>query len=232
MPCYQRDFAGPERENAKLIKNFIKKEGVEFSGIARLDPVRKHFHPSIVEIAKLMQSAISVGIRLSDMVVDDIKNEPTLIYKHHYSTVNLALNQLALKVSGEIQKKGFNAMPIPASQIVDWDVQLGHLSHRVIANQAGLGWIGRSALLVNPQAGARMRYVTILTDMPLETDQPIERDCGECYKCVEVCPAGAITKNGYDKNKCLTMLKEFAKKRGIGQLICGICVKACNGKGL
>jgi epoxyqueuosine reductase len=70
----------------------------------------------------------------------------------------------------------------------------------------------------------------VLTDLSLEPDKPVEGDCGNCYRCLEVCPAGAITKEGYDRGKCLEKLKEFAKKPGIGQFICGVCVKACKGK--
>lgn len=230
MPCYERDFAVAGRENAGSIKELADSLGASLFGIALLDTVRRHFHPSIIEAAGSMKYGISMGLRLSDAIIEDIKDEPTLIYKYHYSAVNRMLDQIALKVTNAIQKNGFNAMPIPASQIVDWEAQLGHLPHRAIACQAGLGWIGRSGLLISPQFGARVRYVTVLTDFPLEPDGPVEGDCGDCYKCLEDCPAGAITKEGYDGKKCLAELMEFAKKAGIGQYICGVCLKACPGQ--
>jgi len=231
MPCYERNFGLAGEENSALIKEFADTLGISIVGIGFLAPVRGRFHPSIIEAAQSMNFGISMGIRLSDSITEGIKDEPTLLYKHHYSAVNRLLDQIALKVADEIQKKNFKAMPIPASQIVDWEKQLGHLPHRAVAYQAGLGWIGRSGLLVNPGLGARVRYVTVLTDMPLQADQPMEAGCGDCYKCLELCPAGAITKEGYDKEKCLDKLKEFAKKQGIGQYICGVCVRACAGKG-
>ncbi|MEW6600151.1 MAG: 4Fe-4S double cluster binding domain-containing protein [Nitrospirota bacterium] len=71
--------------------------------------------------------------------------------------------------------------------------------------------------------------VTILTDMPLKSDYPLERDCGSCRKCIEICPVNAIKESHKDWNKiaCLEKLKYFAKAHNVGQYICGLCVKAC-----
>ena len=140
------------------------------------------------------------------------------------------LDQTAAKLTGIIQSKGYNAMPIPASQIVDWEKQTAHMSHKMAAIRAGLGWIGRNNLLVNPQFGSKIRLSTILTDMPLEADKPVEQDCGECRKCIEICPVSAIKDSHKDWNKpaCLEKLKYFAKVHNVGQYICGLCVKVCN----
>ena len=224
------DIESERKKNKEFLESAAKEKGITLFGIAFLDPVRKYFHPSIVPATAPLQFGISMGFRLSDEIIDGIIDEPTLIYKHHYSTANHFLDQTALQITGLIQKKNHGALAIPASQIVDWKNQLGHLPHKAIAYQAGLGWLGRSNLLVNPQFGAGVRYVTILTNLLLEPDKPIEGNCGDCYKCLEACPAGAITKEGYDRNKCLEKLKKFAKKPGIGQFICGVCVKACPGK--
>jgi epoxyqueuosine reductase QueG len=173
--------------------------------------------------------AISLGYRLSDSVLSTVGESPSLIYKHHYKTVNWILDQAAEKLAGLIQGKGYRSLAIPASQITDWDRQLGQFDHRTAAQACGLGWIGRSGLLVNPKFGARVRLTTVLTDMPLVTDEPVEGDCGECEKCISACPAGAITREGFDRGKCIEQLKGFAAIQGIGVLICGICVRACDG---
>ncbi|MEO0077238.1 MAG: 4Fe-4S binding protein, partial [candidate division WOR-3 bacterium] len=106
-----------------------------------------------------------------------------------------------------------------------------HLSHKRIGVAAGLGWIGRNNLLVHPQYGSQFRLVTILTDMPLATDTPLNSDCQDCRKCIEVCPAQAIKERpeDFDHMKCFEQLKEFQKKGYVGQYICGVCVKACSG---
>ena len=114
--------------------------------------------------------------------------------------------------------------------MIDWQKQLGSVSHREIARLAGHGWYGRNNLLVNGRYGSRVRYVTILTDTPLSADKPVESACGPCKMCVNACPAGAIKEDGFIKDACRAKLKEFCKIQGIGQMICGVCIKACQGK--
>jgi epoxyqueuosine reductase QueG len=135
-------------------------------------------------------------------------------------------------MSNYIGQLGYSALPIAASQIVDWQNQRAHLSHKRIGNAAGLGWIGRNNLLVNDKYGCQFRLVTILSDMPLITDKPVNKDCGKCHKCIETCPAQAIKEEPEDflHIQCFEKLKEFQKKGYVGQYICGVCIKACSGK--
>ncbi|MBE3131548.1 MAG: epoxyqueuosine reductase, partial [Acidobacteria bacterium] len=158
--------------------------------------------------------AVSLGKRLSDAVLDDIGDHPTQIYFHHYRQMNFFLDRGALLVADFIQKQGFGSLAIAASQIIDWEKQRAHLSHKHAGRAAGLGWFGRNNLLVNPELGARFRLVTVLTDMPLEPDAPLDRDCGPCRACSAACPAGAIkeTREAFDHLACFEKLKEFRKK--------------------
>lgn len=185
-------------------------------------------HPSAVEG---LDRAVSIAVRLSDRVMEDIQDGPTRLYFHHYGRVNYLLDYVALRMTAYIQSLGFGALPIPASQIIDWQGQRAHLSHKHVARQAGLGWIGRNNLLVTPEFGARVRLVTVLTDMPLDPDTPLERDCGSCTACLGVCPAGAIKEDPaqFDHIACYKMVDRFRKERNLGHHICGICVKACRG---
>jgi len=168
---------------------------------------------------------------LSDAVLDDIPDHPTQIYFHHYRQMNFFLDRCALLVADHIQKQGFTSLAIAASQLIDWDKQRAHLSHKRVGRAAGLGWFGRNNLLVNPELGARLRLVTVLTDMPLEPDAPLGRDCGPCHACAAACPAGAIkdTREAFDHLACFEKLKEFRKKGYTTQFICGICVRDCRG---
>jgi epoxyqueuosine reductase QueG len=178
-----------------------------------------------------MRFGISLGVVLSRAVLDGIQDRPTLLYKWHYRQANNLLDKIAYGVTIQIIEKGFRAIPIPASQVVDWGKQMGHVSHRLVGEAAGLGWRGRNNLLVNEQYGAQFRLVTVLTDLPLVPDKPIQQNCGSCYRCVDVCPAGALGENSndYDLEKCYDCLTGFSKLRGIGMHICGICVRACYG---
>ncbi|KPJ61320.1 MAG: hypothetical protein AMJ46_03005 [Latescibacteria bacterium DG_63] len=176
--------------------------------------------------------AVSIGFRLSDPVLDSLVDRPTRTYQYHYRQVNLLIDQTLLRLAGKVHELGFRSFPVPSSQIIDWERNTGHLSHRIVGREAGLGWIGRSNLLISPRFGARMRYGSLFTDMPLEiTGAAISEDCGDCRDCVDACPAGAIGLNpeDFDLRKCTEMLKAFRKSEDIGSMICGLCVKACRG---
>jgi len=175
--------------------------------------------------------SISIGYHLSDSILEGIEDQPTPHYFHHYQRVNILLDTIGLILTSAIQDLGYRAMPIAASQIVDWKNQRGHLSHKHVARLAGLGWIGRNNLLVNENFGSRIRLLTLLTDLPLVTDAPQLRDCGSCRACLSVCPVGAISERPEDFNhvRCYEQLKIFSKTLHFSQHICGICVKACRG---
>jgi epoxyqueuosine reductase QueG len=108
----------------------------------------------------------------------------------------------------------------------------GHVSHKLLGWAAGIGFVGRSTLLVHPIHGAQMRYVSVLTDAPLRADSPREGSCGSCRACRAVCPANAIheTREQFDLDACYAKLTEFTKLPSIGQHICGVCVRACAGR--
>jgi epoxyqueuosine reductase QueG len=175
--------------------------------------------------------AISVGFHLSDAILEEVENQPTPLYFHHYQRVNILLDTLGLIVTSTIQDLGYQAMAIAASQIVDWKNQKAHLSHKHAARAAGLGWIGRNNLLVNEQFGSRLRLVTILTEIPLVINAPSIKDCGSCLDCLSVCPARAIKERqkDFDHLRCYEQLRTFAKTLHFSHNICGVCVKACPG---
>jgi epoxyqueuosine reductase len=156
-----------------------------------------------------------------------------LLYLHHYRQANYRLDRIALDLTALIQRAGGNAIPIAASQIVDWEGQRGHLSHKALAHAAGLGWRGRNNLLINPIYGARVRLVSILTDLPLLIDSPLNSFCDQCRRCIAACPAGAIKEKveEFDHWGCFEKLKEFRNNYHVGQYICGVCVKACKPQG-
>jgi epoxyqueuosine reductase QueG len=146
--------------------------------------------------------------------------------------VNLLLDRIGLKIASYLQERGHRVFPVPSSQIVDWENNLGHISHRAVAQHAGLGWRGRNNLLVNPTYGSRVRYSTVLTDLVLPYDSPLDETCDPCMRCVKSCPGGAIgkTPEDFDLSLCIETIGQVTRPKNIGSKICGICVKACAGK--
>ncbi|MEK6568207.1 MAG: hypothetical protein AABZ27_05700 [Candidatus Omnitrophota bacterium] len=220
-----------KEENYKKIKKFCLNWGADLFGTADVSSLKDGFAVS-VKAAKDLNTAISLGVRVSSGVLSEIENQPTKLYFHHYRVVNMFLDQLAMRLGNFIQNSGSQALPIPASIIVDWQRQTAHLSHKHIGYSAGMGWIGRNNLLVNRALGSQFRLVTVLTDMPLKYDKPTKEDCGKCRACMVICPVKAIKekKEDFDHLGCFELLKDFQRQKIVDQYICGICVNICRGK--
>jgi epoxyqueuosine reductase QueG len=210
------------------MKAFAQEQGFSLFGVADVTAAREEFYLD-KEIAARFDRALVFGKRILDPVIEEIKDRPTSLYFHHYRQLNFFLDRGALITASYIQEQGFQALPIPASQVIDWERHLGHVSHRKMGLLAGLGWMGRNNLLVNPDLGARFRLVTVLTDMLLEAGEPLKDDCGVCRRCLATCPAEAIKEKleDFDYIACYEKLREFRKSGIVGQHICGVCIKAC-----
>ncbi|MDD5120733.1 MAG: hypothetical protein PHR84_05435 [Candidatus Omnitrophica bacterium] len=218
-------------KNYSALKKFCLDEGIDLFGVGGITRIRDEFKISS-KVSLSLDKAICIGVMLSGAVLSEIDIVPTKLYFHHYKIVNSFLDHIALRLCNIIQKKGFLALAIPATQIIDWEKNIGHLSHRRLGVLAGLGWIGRNNLLVNEKFGSQFRLTSILTNMPLKIDKPLEKNCGKCSLCVKICPAGAIKENpiDFDHIKCFEKLKSFQSQRQVEQFVCGVCVNICRGK--
>jgi epoxyqueuosine reductase len=76
---------------------------------------------------------------------------------------------------------------------------------RTWAARAGLGWIGKNSNLISPQHGSFVFIGEIIVNSELEYDKPIHDYCGQCNKCIEACPTGAIiSPRKIDSNRCIS----------------------------
>jgi len=215
--------------------------GVDLWGVADLGPAAEFIVEQGGEAVAGYPRAFVMGIALPHAVVDQLPRRQDwavkVAYRHQYDTVNRRLDLVASQVTTLLQQQGFPALPVPASERVDSERICGVFSHKLAAHLAGLGWIGRSCLLVTPQMGPRLRWVTVLTDAPLEpTGASLADGCGACRECVDICPIGALTGEPfradeprevrYDAAACDRYFREMsAEKRGSD--VCGLCVYAC-----
>jgi epoxyqueuosine reductase len=219
-----------EEIHYRMLQEESRRLGGDLFGVADLSQAPMVTYELDEDLVGKLPFGISIGVRLADAVLEDIEDHPTLLYLHHYRQANYLLDRIAFDVASIIQRAGGKAIPIAASQIVDWEQQRGHLSHKGLAQAAGVGWRGRNNLLVNPAYGARVRLVSILTDLPVQTDRLLDNSCGTCRRCIAACPAGAIKEDvgEFDHLGCFEKLKEFRNTYNVGQYICGVCVKACH----
>lgn len=189
--------------------------------------------------------AVSIAVALDPSVVAQLRDGPTKEYYEEYVRVNQFLNDLADRSASFISSLGHRAEPFPST--ID-ESALGEefertlsvaFQHKTAATRAGLGWIGKSALLVTPEYGPRVRLATVLTDMPLDIGTPITAgQCGDCRICLKACPAVAIQGEEWqvglprealvDAAACWQTATTLLMQRvGVDSAVCGVCVSVC-----
>lgn len=219
-------------EFIKELETNLKQNGASLVGYSNV-------YDNLPENLKELKFAITIIVRLSDYIIDEITDKPTYTYFHHYRTVNALIDQITLRGMLQIQERGYRALAVPASQTVNdvKDKYSGIFPHKTAAVKAGLGWIGKSGLFINSQYGPRVRLGTILTDMEIECNNSIlTSQCGDCRMCVENCPAMALSGNCWtegcsrndivDAKACSDYMNSNFKHIGRGS-VCGICMKIC-----
>lgn len=220
------------------LKELSIAEGASLVGVADLAEFKKGWKVIPDDLLTPYSAAISVAVPLNAEIVDALVDSPTIAYARHYREINARLDGITAALVYWIKEQGFAAVAVAASFITDEVNLWGNVSHKAIARMAGIGWQGKSLLIVSPQYGPRIRLATVLTDMPLLPDTPFKSRCGKCTECTKACPASAI--KGVSANdryksrdealhfsRCSDKTLEFKARDGIGARICGVCVKVC-----
>jgi len=111
------------------------------------------------------------------------------------------------------------------------------LAERALAARAGLGFIGKNHILINPTLGPQIFLSEVITTAKLQPDEPIIANCSNCNNCIAACPTGALRTDGqFDANKCVSYLTieykgqiptDLADKIGNWLFGCDECVLAC-----
>ncbi len=143
----------------------------------------------------------------------------------HYTALEVGLHAVA----DVLRADGWRAVVV-ADQ--------NHLVDRAVAHRAGLGWYGKSSLLLLPGAGSWFVLGAVVTDAPLSPTaaEPMADGCGSCTRCIEACPTGAIVAPGVvDARRCLAWIVQAPgpvpreHRVGLGDRIygCDECQDVC-----
>lgn len=200
----------------EIIEKALREAGADIVGFA---DVREILKPEIAHLER----AVSIGVCRN-------LNE---------NTVRL-LASLKKKVVRILKREGYKYLSIPADSDRIKNSFIAKLyplfPHKIAATSAGLGWIGRNGLLINPEYGPRLSLATVLTDAPLKTSSPVKTSqCGDCKLCLEHCPSEAITgnewsrKNPYVELVRLQNCRDHKKESRTvnGKPNCGLCIHIC-----
>jgi epoxyqueuosine reductase QueG len=219
-------------ELTKKLQKFSKARGADLFGVADLTAVQPFVCAQGPPWINRFPRAVSVGMQLNDQIVDthlpSERIQHSLYWFHVYDVVTRALDFHAYDVARWLKNAGFSAFPVPGSTPYNFRHLTGIISHKLAAHLAGLGWIGKSCLLLTKPFGPRVRFVTILTDAPLTTGSPLDKPCGKCRICVDACPVSAFTGKDFnpaegrevrfDAYRCSEYRRDHP---------CGLCVSSC-----
>jgi epoxyqueuosine reductase QueG len=215
------------------VKDFVKKKGATLVGVAsteRFSKAPKGHRPR--DLLPNARSVICIGLRMNKSSILQLP-KTMREYKINYDVANQKLNSLAWETARFLEDLGYEALAIPASSPYDKKKNFGDLSHKHAAVAAGLGRFGMNNLILTPEYGSYVRFVTVITSAPLRPDRPLTEDIcllEKCLKCVKACPSGALENPVYDpsegwlinKEKCQQYIRIIS-----GEDICGLCIKAC-----
>ena len=217
---------------SEIITKSLLKEGASLVGFADLSDL-----PS--EATNQFPFAISIAVSLNPSIIVQINKGPTLDYFIEYKKVNLFLSYLGKFTAELLISHGYKAQPLePTTENFNLNTLSTPLRHKTVATRAGLGWIGKSALLTTKQYGSAIRLTSVLTDCPLPAAKPINQSkCGDCRLCVESCPGHAPLGNNWDINHpresffnaftCRETAIKLSQPVGIEGTVCGICIVSC-----
>jgi len=127
------------------LKSDALNAGMSLFGICNLEELQQEYATLLEDVPGDFTRALVLGIPVPEGCLAGITNGPTLAYFHHYRQLNHILDRFAVSAAVAIEQSGSKAFAVAASQITAWQpVAKGHISHKLLAASAGLGWRGRN----------------------------------------------------------------------------------------
>lgn len=211
------------------LKNILLEQGASLIGFAALSPAQ----------SGEMGTGISVAAAMPRSILSSIQNGPTIDYYDHYDRANDLLDAIVTAGAKYLTAKGYRAFAQTTGTVAESEDYRTALPHKTVATRAGLGWIGKCALLVTPEYGSAIRLSSLITDAPMQCSTPVlESRCGNCMACAAACPGKAVSGRlwsaGVDRDdffnpyECRKAARALAAERIHREItLCGQCIVAC-----
>lgn len=221
----------PDKQQAELV-SLLKANGASLVGFGDVSEIS-------ADLTHGLPTAISVAVHYDYDIVNTLDINEELFHKHLYS-LNEPIMKLIELTESSMQAWGYQFKSIGIPSPIESNKQLENFCQfpqKTAATRAGLGWLGKSSLLITPQYGPRVKLFTTLTNANFANAKPINNNkCGSCQNCVIICPCNAIKnhgwQNGVERDKMIDVYKcneyRLNFKTTIGRKhSCGLCIKVC-----
>lgn len=182
-------------------------------------------------------SIICIGIAYRNPIIDHIDNKQSgdidyslwNEYAREYDRINQVLNRMSSSIASH-----FNGIPLKATiggiigkidHVQDYFPMV--ISHRVVAENSGIGWRGKNQLVIHEKFSCAIRFASIITTTPLQHGEKMVSMCGDCTACEDTCSFIRYRDTLPDYRENCRKYILFLKSKGIEKDICGKCIKAC-----
>lgn len=231
------------------LEQYARGQGAVLFGVADMSPAHDYLAENGGEFFRQFPVGISLAIPRSKTIVEQLgnKKDPKDRFLHHWSyrtysdLTNEKLRMISLGLVRQLEEAGYRAF-VPPGGLANKEKLLSFFSYKITANLAGLGWIGKNSMVINPVYGPRLSLATVLTDAPLPADSPAKDSCGTCRECIDICPPHTFAGVSFDSSQpresrynahlCESYCQGQLKVLGVKDMqaaghVCGLCLYIC-----
>jgi epoxyqueuosine reductase len=236
-------------ENFRKVKSLFdeKLAGIGYDGVVGAADLRK-VHDELMPVQrnrlkdvygekfqnlKENGSIICIGIAYPEHAIDAIAvkrrdgtpdKDTWNVYAREYHKMNGFLNAISRSIADFF---GGTSIPATVERIPVRSVEEYYgmtISHRVVAENAGLGWRGKNELIVNERFSCALRFASVIVDFPVTHGAKVKSTCGECEACLQAC---TVLKNKDRLKNYRENCRKYLNQLRLEAEVCGKCIKAC-----